>query len=125
MNASSAQPPVLKWYRIYSGLMALLYVIVLVGVVLVAVFGLHEIAKSEMEVRFLLAYIVLVLGLSALLAGGFIASFFLPVKPWAWTYHLVLICIGLTSPCCLPVSIPLLIFWFKEETQQFFGREST
>jgi drug/metabolite transporter (DMT)-like permease len=48
----------------------------------------------------------------------------LPRKSWVWVFGLVLICIGLTSACCLPVCIPLLIFWSKPEMEQFYGRHS-
>jgi len=47
---------------------------------------------------------------------------FLPRQSWVWVLGLVLICIGLTSTVCLPVSIPLLIFWFKPEMKAFYGR---
>ena len=43
-------------------------------------------------------------------------------NPWAWIYGMVLICIGLTSPCCLPVTIPLLIGWIKDDAKAYFGR---
>ncbi len=45
---------------------------------------------------------------------------FLPRKNWAWIYGIVLIAIGLTSPCCMPVSIPLLIFWIKPEIRAYY-----
>ena len=48
---------------------------------------------------------------------------FLPRKSGVWVFGLVLICIGLTSLCCLPVCIPLLIHWLKPETKAFYGRE--
>jgi hypothetical protein len=47
---------------------------------------------------------------------------FLPRKSWVWILGLVLICIGLTSACCLPASIPLLIFWIKPEMKAFYGK---
>jgi NhaP-type Na+/H+ or K+/H+ antiporter len=50
------------------------------------------------------------------------AAPFLPRKSWVWVFGLVLICIGLTSACCLPVCIPLLIFWMKPEMKEFYGR---
>jgi hypothetical protein len=46
----------------------------------------------------------------------------MPRRPWAWIFGLVLICIGLTSLCCLPVAIPLLLSWLKPETKSYFGR---
>ena len=48
---------------------------------------------------------------------------FLPKVPWVWVYGIVMIAIGMTSLCCLPATIPLLIFWIKPEARQYFGRE--
>jgi hypothetical protein len=39
-----------------------------------------------------------------------------------WVYDLVVICVGMTSFCCMPVCIPLLIFWIKPEVRAYFGR---
>ena len=47
---------------------------------------------------------------------------FLPLRSWVWIVHLVLICGGMTSACCLPMSVALLIFWIKPETRVYFGR---
>lgn len=47
---------------------------------------------------------------------------FLPRKSWVWVFGLVLICLGLSSACCLPVCIPLLIFWLKPDMKAFYGR---
>jgi hypothetical protein len=40
-----------------------------------------------------------------------------------WVFGLVLICLGLSSACCLPACIPLLIFWLKPEMKAFYGRD--
>ena len=56
------------------------------------------------------------------LAGVFGAAPFLPRRPWVWIYDLVLICLGLTSVCCLPATIPLLVYWLKPEAKSWFGR---
>lgn len=48
---------------------------------------------------------------------------FLPRRPWVWVYHLVLICFTMTSCCCIPLAIPLLIFWIKPETRAFFSAQ--
>jgi hypothetical protein len=39
-----------------------------------------------------------------------------------WVYDIVLICLGMTSVCCMPVTIPLLIFWIKPDAKAWFGR---
>jgi hypothetical protein len=46
----------------------------------------------------------------------------LPPRPWTWIYHLVIICFGMTSACCIPMCVPLVIFWLKPDTKAYFGR---
>lgn len=101
--------------------MALLYVACIVlGVFFLFMSG--ELADEETP-RFLwVVYGALFIGLGILLAGLYAAAFFLPPKPWTWVYHLVLIGFGMTSCCCLPFSIALLVYWLKPETQAWFGR---
>lgn len=48
--------------------------------------------------------------------------FVLPRKSWVWVYNLVLICGGMTSCCCLPASIPLLVYWIKPDVKLWFNR---
>jgi hypothetical protein len=61
-------------------------------------------------------------------SGAFLAAsaapFLLPARPWVWIYDLVVICLGMTSACFLPATIPLLIFWIKPEVKAYFGRPS-
>jgi hypothetical protein len=103
--------------------MALLYLLCIVGGFVLLVFR-GEIAASgsqDSPEDFWLLGLILV-GMGIPLSIAYITAFFLPVRPWVWVYHLVLIAIGLTSACCWAASIPLLIFWIKPETQAYFGR---
>ena len=123
MDQTLPKPNVVTWYRVYTILMAILYV----GVVILVSFGwlIKEAdlrAENFPPVLFYL-YMALLYGIGGSLSAAFIVSFFLSPKPWTWIYHLVLICIGLTSPCCLPISVPLLIFWFREDNLKYFGRK--
>lgn len=122
LDESVYPPPVWGWYRLYAGLMGAMYV-VLVAVVL-PVLVLEVLRPGPARGPAIVGWIYggVMLGGSLLLAAAYIAAFFVPFKPWAWVYHIVLIGIGLTSPCCLPASVPLLIYWFKPETKRFFGR---
>ena len=112
-------PPVWPWFVTYCVLMALLYLIVAgMGVfMLVAVPTDPSIDPVEVRIQ---AGVFTAMGLPLLVAFG-IAPF-LPKRPWVWIYDVVLICLGLTSMCCLPATIPLLIFWLKPETKLWFGR---
>jgi len=64
--------------------------------------------------------VLLVLGLPCLILSAI--PIFLPPKPWVWVWILVLIAFGMTSFFCLPVAIPLLIFWIKPETKRYYGK---
>jgi len=116
MNA----PPVVIWYKVYAGLMAVMYLLVLVGGIALPLIAPEEVDLDADDPP---AWAVsLVVGCVSLpFAAAYVAAFFVPVKPWAWIYHLVLICIGFTSVCCMLASIPLLIFWLRPETKAYFG----
>ncbi len=68
----------------------------------------QEMSATEAKV---IGVIFAVIGLP--LAILFAAGLFWKKGQGAWVFHIVLIAIGLTSACCLPTNIPLLIFWIK------------
>lgn len=116
MNA----PPVVTWYKVYAGLMAAMYLLLVAAGVALPVLVTEADMGADDPPPWAMA---LVIGCVSLpFAAAYVAAFFVPVKPWAWTYHLVLICFGLTSACCLLASVPLLIFWLRPETKAYFGR---
>lgn len=81
--------------------------------------SLYEGEMDPMEAR-IQGVVMLIAG--AVLFVPFLVAPFLPKKPWAWIYGIVMICFSMTSCCCLPASIPLLLFWIKPETKLFFGK---
>ncbi|WP_394829599.1 hypothetical protein [Pendulispora albinea] len=105
-------PSIWRWYIAYAACMALLYI----GVTAMGAIGSSGQNGAGEGVR----WIFLVTG--PLLTVAYGIAPFLPKKPWAWTYHVVLIGMGLTSLCCLPVTLPLLLQWLKPEAKSFFGR---
>ncbi len=122
-DLTTTAPPVVKWYRLYAGAMAALYLLVLLaGVGMLIFLPGNEPSLRGTEKVVVLTYVGFLVALGAALGAAFGASLFLPPKPWVWIYDLVLIAIGLTSPCCLPASVPLLIFWIRRDTQAYFGR---
>ncbi|HLA79086.1 MAG TPA: hypothetical protein VJU18_16025 [Vicinamibacteria bacterium] len=110
-------PKVLGWYRAYAAAMALLYLGLDVGLVLAMVTGGIELTEVPVMV-FGALMLVLCLALFALFAAALV----LPPRPWVWIYHLVLITVGMTSACCLPACVALLVFWIKPEARAYFGR---
>lgn len=110
---ASGPPAVWPWYIAYVVAMTALYALVFAGGVLLALVA----DNGEDTVQ---GVIMAVVGVPFTLLYG--AGLFLPKRPWAWTYHLVLIGLSTTSGCCLPVAVPLIIHWTKPETKAFFGR---
>ena len=115
---AAATPSVYTWFVVYCILMALLY-LAMAGMGIVFMFAEADTEMSEAEAT-VMGVVFVVMGL--VFAGPYAAAPFLPRKSWVWVFGLVLICIGLTSACCLPVCIPLLIFWLKPEMKDFYGR---
>jgi len=117
---TDSQPPkVILWFKVYCGFLCFLY---LVTTAFSLFFLLADPADTEMspEGARLFGTLLLVLGV------GFLGACSLPLilrpRPWLWTYDLVIICLGMTSACILPASIPLLIFWIKPEVKRHFGK---
>lgn len=117
-SLNAATPSAYKWFVVYCVLMALLYLTTAVmGIVFMFIEPDREMSAAEAKI---MGSLFLIVGL------GFLVPYalapFLPRKSWVWVFGLVLICIGLTSACCLPVCIPLLIYWLKPEMKAFYGR---
>ncbi len=120
-------PGVVTWFKVYAGAMLLLYLFVMGMGVLFLVnpdlmvdpdAGMSSNRPADTAEAVIMG--ALYLGLGSVFALAFLVSFFLPRSKGTWIYDLVLICLGLTSCCCLPASIPLLIFWIKQETRDWF-----
>ena len=109
-------PPVWLWYRVYAVFMGLFHAGVALAIAALLVATAGQGIKGEDLV------VVIVAGLFFLGALPFLAAPFLPRVSWAWHYHLVLIALGLMNLGCIPMSIPLLIYWLKPETKRFFGK---
>ena len=119
-----AAPPVWMWFRVYSGAMAFMYLVVAGFGVFFMVTGPQIAAASDNPAdAAIIPFMGLVYGvLGVVFMAVFAVGLGLPRKPWGWIYGIVLIGLGMTSVCCLPATIPLLVFWIKPETKAFFGR---
>lgn len=112
------RPGVIPWFKAYAAFLALLYLAVIAFGVFVAT---HP-AEMEVSEEFGRVFGLTIAALGLAFALGFAAGLFLPRRPWAWVYGLVLICIGLNG-CTLPFSAALLFFWIRPDAQAWFGRE--
>ena len=112
-------PSVYNWFVVYCIFMALLYLaLAAMGVVFLVAEPDPEMSDVEAKI---MGSVFIVLGLVFFVP--YAIAPLLPRQSWVWVFGLVLICIGLTSACCLPACLPLLIFWLKPEMKHFYGRD--
>ncbi len=107
------------WYRIYLGVLAILYLGVTILGITLAVLQ-PETADHDRATLLFVSILYAVLGSIFLILT--IIALFLPIKPFNWVVGIVMIAIGMTSCLFLPFLIPLLVYWIKPETKAFFGR---
>lgn len=125
---STGTPPVVILFKIYAGLVALIYLCAMgVGIFMLvagaSVQGLEELQGDMSPI--VVGVIGAVMGL--VVSVAYSIGVFLPRRPWGWVYGIVLIAFGMVlfgmmSLCCMPLTIPLLIFWLKPEVKAYFGR---
>jgi len=65
----------------------------------------------------------LLIGIGALFGAGVVASFFAPVRPWAWSLHATVICLGVPLIATAPFAVLIGLAWLKPEVKEFFGIE--
>jgi hypothetical protein len=115
-------PSIRTWYVVYCVVMALIYLLCAAAGAALLIFK-PQIQGQDALALTIQAYMMLVMGI--VLFIPFAIAPFLPIKPWNWIFGLVLICLGMTSCCCLPATIPLLIFWIKPETKAFYRKDQS
>ncbi len=108
--SSRGRPEVITWFRVYAATTAVLCVAIVL-------FCLSLGAEAREGTDELLLVLV---GASALgFATAYAVGALVPFKPWAWTFGLILICLGL-SGCMMVFAIPILVYWLKPQTKAAF-----
>ena len=111
----NANPAVKTYQRIYVILMFLMYAVI-VALVIAALLNRETVSRQFSVEPIELIINLLVYGLlSAVLAMVFMLGLFWHRGKGGWIYNLILICLGLTSCCTWPMTIPLLLFWIKHK----------
>lgn len=118
-SAINQPPKVLLWFKIYCGFLCLLYLATAAFSLFIFFADPSYTEMSEIEARVTGG---LLFGVGLGLFGVCLLPLIVTPRPWLWTFDLVVICLGMTSACFLPVCIPLLVFWLKPETKRFFGQ---
>ena len=115
----NSPPAVVGWFKVYCGILCLVYAATAAASIYFFIVDPAEVELGTVATR-LIGGLLLLLGL-ALFAACLLPLLLTP-RPWLWTYDFVIICLGMTSACFLPVCVPLLIFWIKPETKRHFGK---
>ena len=124
-GVSIRRPSVVVWYKVYCAFMAVAYFLFSVYIAFLIWLPKDQIASQGQvadKVVFALEHLWggLLTG-TLMLSLLFVVALFLPRRGWVWVYGIVAICVGLPNCCCLPLSIPVLVLWFRPETKQYFG----
>lgn len=121
---SSSIPKVVTWYERYCQAAIALFI-------LGSTLGCYAVfARESLAVRMGVEPVALAvfgsLWMLSLLFLAFVhfAALRSPRAPWAWKIHAIVLGIGLTTLILWPVALPLLWFWMKPETKQFYGVEA-
>jgi len=108
-------PTVLPYQRVYVSLMFALYTFLFIGVVYMAT-DLENISQLLETTPNELTIMLVFFGIPVFfLAIVFLVGLFWNRGLGGWIYNLILICLGLTSGCTWPMTIPLMIFWIKQK----------
>ena len=117
VSDDARSPGVILWFKLYTGFLSFIYLLC-IGLSLIFLFV--EPAKLEMDAvsAKVMGAVLLVMGLGLFVAC--LVPLVVAQRPWVWIYDLIIICFGFTSVCLWPICIPLLIFWLKPETKEYF-----
>jgi len=115
-SASTERPAVVSWIKVYSGVLAVLYL--LATPLLLVLMSSEKVPAEDIPVLAAMKVLVAVIMVGCGLLFG--AMLFLPRSKFTWIYGIVVIALGFGSLCILPFSIALLIFWIKQETKDYY-----
>ena len=111
------RPAVLPYYNAFCAAMVLLYVFTVgLGVFLLAIAS--DLQGSDKEDVIISGIACIITGIP--LAIGYAIVPFLRRSRNAWYAGVAAIGLSCSSCCCMPVGIPLLIYWLKPETKAYF-----
>ncbi len=108
-------PPVILWFKLYAGLLAVLHGFIFLGGVVLAGFG---ISSGKWEAVGAGAFYI---GMGLVPGAGCMIPFVLKPRPWMWSYGIAFISLSMANPFCIPFAIPLLIFWIREDNRLWYG----
>jgi hypothetical protein len=109
------KPRVVFWFQIFCVFMTLACTVFFVGGMWAVsdAGGLGKLGAQAGTASFMLTAM-------ALTGIAYLTALFLKPRPWVWVYGLVLIGVGFFGLLTALICIPLLVFWFKAETREYY-----
>lgn len=119
--APTTAPGVVLWAKIYAWSFVAMYLFCTIGGIFMLVAGeaLGGGGDREQEKAMIQAVAMTAVGPPLMILSAIAAL--APRKKWGWIVNIIVMGLGCTSCCCLPAAIPLLIFWLKQDTRQWYG----
>lgn len=115
------QPKVVVWFKVYCWFLAVFSLAVILNFLWWAIFDFSETETYEIGKNLTIVLNSLVMALCLAMLTVALLGIFLKPRPWVWVYNLILICLGMMT-WLIPVCIPLLLFWIKQQTKLYYGR---
>jgi hypothetical protein len=109
------------YFRLYAALM-------LVVCALFFLFGMFQLVKtasasgsSPPDIEdWIAAGVLMTVGIVG--AIPYVIPLFAGRKAWVHTLGTIAIALPMTSMCCLPIAVPVLLVWLKPETRRYFDQ---
>ncbi|MGI8556103.1 MAG: hypothetical protein ACR2LT_07085 [Pyrinomonadaceae bacterium] len=98
------------WYRMYCAALVILYLILAITGAIAVIDSYGGNVENPRD--------AFTSGVFLLILGGILSP-----RPASWILGIVLIALGMTSLCLVPFTLPLLFFWLKPQTRNYFGRD--
>ena len=117
------KPSVVTWYAFYCAVMAGVYLVGCAFCVYLLTFP-EELVLGHFPPWFLVSVGLLFLVISFGVMLLYVVAPLLPRKRATWLLGFVNIGLGMMSGCSLPLAIPLLILWLRDDTRAYFGTSS-
>lgn len=116
-------PAGVYYFRIFGGFMALstgaLLIAGMAGTIAALVSSSASTSASSAMPPIFIGLVYT--GIGGLMFLLYILALFGGRKPWVHTLGTILIALTMTSICCMPISIPLLISYNKQEVKRWYG----
>lgn len=109
------------WYRVYCGVLFFLYLLC-IGLGLFFIIAQPNTREYNANEVYIMGFVYLIIGVIFAIISGI--ALILPAKPYNWIVGIVMLALGMTSCCFIPIVIPIFIYWIKPETQAYFGRKT-